>query len=120
MKTDYGKAIGVFICLCGAAVFILALLSGQTTGLTIALIIAALGLIGTGAAYLAQSAERKQDEERFKQMMDKLEIIEKELEKQGKEQSKGHGVAIADVLGAGIKYYTENIARRGKDDKREG
>ena len=48
--------------------------------------------------------------------MEKLEEIEQEMGKL--EQPKG-GVAIADILGAGLKYYAENLSQPKEEEKKD-
>jgi glutathionyl-hydroquinone reductase len=115
MKTNYSLPIGIFIMATGIAVFIISFYS-QIFEAKMALLIAAVGLIGSGIAQLGQAQEKKQDDQRFEQLMEKLEKIEKELEKE--EQPKGTGVAIADILGAGLKYYTEHMTKPKKEEKK--
>ena len=44
--------------------------------------------------------------------MEKLEKIEQELEKQKEAEPKNRGVAVADFLGAGLKYYSEHMTKK--------
>ena len=76
----------------------------------IALAIAGLGFILSGFIQLGQSRNSQQNKKQFEQLMDKLEKIEKELEKQGQDQPKGTGVAIADIIASGLKYYAEHVS----------
>jgi len=116
MKMNYSIPIGIFIFVAGVAVFITSFFS-QILEVKIALLIAAIGLIASGIAQLGQAQEKKQDEERHKLVMEKLEKIEKELEKE--DQPKGTGIAIADVISSGLKYYTEHMAKPKKEDEND-
>jgi ABC-type transport system involved in cytochrome bd biosynthesis fused ATPase/permease subunit len=116
MKMSYSIPIGIFILGAGVAVFITSFFS-QIFEVKIALLIAAVGLIASGIAQLGQSQEKKQDEEKHKQVMEKLEKIEKEIEKL--EEPKGKGVAIADILGAGLKYYAEHMTKSKKEEEND-
>ena len=115
-KLNYSLPIGIVIMATGVVVFVLSFFS-QILEVTIALLIAAVGLICSGIAQLGQTQEKKQDEEKHQQVMEKLEKIEKELEKL--EQSKGTGVAIADVITSGFKYYAEHMAKSEKEEKND-
>ncbi len=49
--------------------------------------------------------------------MTKLDEIQQELKKE--DQSKGTGVAIADVISSGLKYYSEYITKQKKEEDNE-
>ena len=116
MKMNYSIPIGIFVIVTGVTVFITSFFS-QIFELKIALLIAAAGLIGSGIAQLGQAQEKRQYYQRFDKIMDKLEKIEKELEKI--EQPKNTGVAIADVLASGLKYYTKHMNKQEKEEKND-
>jgi H+/gluconate symporter-like permease len=84
-----------------------------------ALFIASIGIICTGVILWGQVEDRKQEAAKLQQIMEKLEKIEQELEKAEQEKSKGSGVAIADILGAGIKYYTEHMAQPKEEEEKD-
>ena len=76
-----------------------------------------LGFICLGIIQVKNARYAKQNEENHRQIMEKLEEIKQELEK--KEQPRG-GVAIADILGAGLKYYTEHMSQpKGEEEKKD-
>jgi len=81
----------------------------------IALAIAGLGFILSGFIQLGQARNSEQNKKRFEQLMDKLEQIRQELEKE--DESKGKGVVIADVIGAGLKYYAEHMTKPKKEEE---
>ncbi|MBN1176390.1 MAG: hypothetical protein JXA51_01785 [Dehalococcoidales bacterium] len=114
MKTNYSIAIGIFITCTGIAVFILSFFV-QNRELQIALLVAAAGLIVSGIAQLGQAQEKKEDEKKHQEMISKLEEINTKLEK--KEEAKGSGVVIADVIGAGMKYYAEHLTTPDKEEE---
>ncbi len=80
----------------------------------IALAIAGLGFILSGFIQLGQARNSEQNEKRFEQLMTELDKIRQELE--NVEQPKGTGVAIADVLSSGLKYYAEHMNKPGKEN----
>jgi len=116
MKMKYSIPVGILIMVTGVAVFITSFFS-QTLELQIALSIVAVGLVCSGIVQLGQAQEKKQDDQRFKEIMDRFEKIEKELEKMA--QPKNTGVAIADVLASGLKYYTEHMNKSEKEEKND-
>ena len=83
----------------------------------IALAIAGLGFILSGFIQLGQARNSEQNKKRFEQLMTKLNDIQQELEKE--EQPKGTGVAIADVITSGLKYYTEHMTKPKKEDEND-
>ena len=83
----------------------------------IALAIAGLGFILSGFIQLGQARNSEQNKKRFEQLMDKLEQIRQELEKE--EQPKGTGIAIADVISSGLKYYTEHMTKPKKEEEND-
>jgi len=119
MKTNYSIAIGVFIIGTGIAVFILSFFV-KNLELQIAFLVAAAGLIVSGIAQLRQGQEKKEDkkenEKKHREIITKLEEIKEEIEKKN---AKGSGVVIADVIGAGLKYYAEHAAKPDKEEKKE-
>ena len=119
MKTNYSIAIGIFIMGTGIAVFVLSFFV-QNLELQIALLVAAAGLIISGIAQLVQGQEKKEDKEedekKHREIITKLVEIKEEIEKKN---ARGSGVVIADVIGAGLKYYSEHITKPDKEQKKE-
>ena len=116
MKINYSLLIAALVILIGAGIIAIALLS-QLRELQIALGLAGASFICTGIVLWGQVADKQQEAEKLQKIMEKLEKIEKELEKE--EQSKGTGVAIADVIGAGLKYYTEHMTKPKKEEEND-
>jgi hypothetical protein len=56
----------------------------------------------------------KAEEERFNKIIAKLDEIQQELKKE--EQPKETGVAIADVITSGLKYYADQITKSKKEE----
>jgi len=73
-----------------------------------------LGFISIGLAQVKREQDRIIDEERFDILVNKLDEIQQELKKE--DQSKGTGVAIADVITSGLKFYAEHWTKQQKDD----
>ncbi|MBN1213575.1 MAG: hypothetical protein JXA92_13470 [candidate division Zixibacteria bacterium] len=76
-----------------------------------------LGFISLGLAQVKRLRDEKRDEERFHQIMNRLEEIQKELRKS--ESAGGKGVVIADILNSTLKYYTENLRRPEDEEQKE-
>ncbi len=82
----------------------------------------ALGLIGLGfivlgLIYVKRAQNESINEKRFAQIMVKLDEIQQELKKE--DHPKRTGVAIADVITSGLKYYAEYTTKQKKEEKNE-
>lgn len=82
--------------------------------LQIALGLIGLGFIAAGLVQVKRGQDRNKNEERFDIIVTKLDEIQQELKKE--DQSKGTGVAIAEVISAGFKYYSEYITKPKKEE----
>ncbi len=82
----------------------------------VALAVAGAGFLAAGFVQLAAYYVSEQNKRSSEQLMAKLEEIKEELQKE--EPSKG-GVAIADVLASGMKYYSEYMGKSDKEEKKE-
>jgi len=82
--------------------------------LQIALGFIGLGFISLGLVQLKRAQNERINEKRFDQIMVKLDEIQQELKKEG--QPKGTGVAIADVIASGLKYYSEYMTKPKKEE----
>jgi len=83
----------------------------------IALGLIGLGFISLGLVQIKRLQDRKRTNERFDEIMAKLNDIQQELEKE--DQPKATGVAIADIISSGLKYYTEHVARQKEEQDNE-
>ena len=115
MKPIYGKSIAIIIIVIGLVAVASAIFS--RIEFQVALALAGAAFICYGMIQFGKVLERQKNEERYQQLMDKLEQIRQELEKE--DQPKGYGVAIADVISSGLKYYTEHIARPKKEEEND-
>ena len=85
--------------------------------LQIAAALVGLGFICMGLMMLRRAQDKKREEERFEQLMTKIDQIQKELEKE--EEPKGKGVVIADVIASGLKYYAEHMTKPKKEEEND-
>lgn len=85
--------------------------------LQIALGLIGLGFIALGLVYVKRAQNENIEEQRFNRIMARLDEIQGEIK--NAEQSKGTGVAIADVLSSGLKYYSEYITKQKKEEDNE-
>ncbi len=76
-----------------------------------------LGFICLGLMQVKRAQDKKRDEERFEQIITKLDKIQQELEKE--EPPKGTGIAIADVIASGLKYYAEHMTKPEKEEEND-
>jgi hypothetical protein len=81
----------------------------------LALVLAGLALISIGVLLAKLTESRKRDVDRFGDLVARLDAIEQELQK--KEEPKNRGVAIADVISSGLKYYAEHMNRSKEEEK---
>ena len=82
--------------------------------LQIALGLIGLGFITLGLVQVKRGQDRKINEERFDIIATKLDEIQQELKKE--DQPKGTGVAIADIITSGLKYYADQITKPKKEE----
>ena len=85
--------------------------------LQIALGLIGLGFIALGLVCVKRARNESVNEKRFDQIMVKLDEIQQELKKE--DQPKRTGVAIADVITSGLKYYSEYTTKQKKEEKPE-
>ena len=76
-----------------------------------------LGFLTIGLVCVKRAQNESINAKRFDQIMVKLDEIQQELEKE--DQPKGTGVAIADVITSGLKYYSEYTTKQKKEEKHE-
>jgi hypothetical protein len=100
----------------GLGIIILAFLNSPMQ-LQIALGLIGLGFITFGLVQVKRGQDRKKNEERFDMIVTKLDEIQQELKKE--DQPKGTGVAIADVITSGLKYYADQITKSKKEENNE-
>ncbi len=82
--------------------------------LQIALGLIGLGFIALGLVYVKRAQNENIDEQRFNQIIARLDEIQEEIKKE--ERPKGTGVAIADVITSGLKYYAEQMNKQNKEE----
>ena len=100
----------------GLGIIILAFLNSPIQ-LQIALGLIGLGFITFGLVQVKRGQDRKKNEERFDMIVTKLDEIQQELKKE--DQPKRTGVAIADVITSGLKYYADQITKSKKEENNE-
>ena len=108
------KSAAIVIILVGLGLIGTAFINSMLQ-LQIASALAGLGFICLGLLRLKRIQDKKQDEERYKQIMTRLDEIQAELK--NIEQPKGTGVAIADVITSGLKYYAEQMNRQNREEQ---
>ena len=103
---------GTVMIVSGLGIIILAFMNSPLQ-LQIVLGLIGLGFIILGLVQVKRRQDEKRDKERFDEIIAKLDEIQQELKKE--EQPKGTGIAIADVITSGLKYYTEHITKQQKE-----
>ncbi|MFH1647273.1 MAG: hypothetical protein ABID71_06290 [Chloroflexota bacterium] len=107
------KPIAAIMILIGLALMILSFINPPSL-LQIAGALVGLGFISLGLLQVKRAQDSQQDEERYKQIMARLEQIQREIKET--EQPKGTGVAVADIISSGLKYYTEYMTKPKKEE----
>ena len=108
-KSIVGVSHGIFgavIILSGLGIIILAFMNSPWQ-LQMVMGLIGLGFIFLGLVQVKRIQDGKRDNERFEQIMAKLNEIQQELQKE-KQPERG-GTVIADILGSGLKYYADKI-----------
>ena len=100
------RLLGTILIAVGVGTVVLAFINSPVS-LQIVLGLIGLGFISTGLLQVKRGQDEKRDKERFDEIMAQLKQIQQELEKE--EKPKGTGVAIADIISSGLKYYTEHM-----------
>lgn len=108
------RLFSAIMILIGLATVILAVINSPWQ-LQSALGLIGLGFITAGLVYVKRGQQEKLNEQRFDRIMAKLDEIQQELKK--KEQPKGTGIAIADVISSGLKYYAEHMTKQEKEEQ---
>jgi 3'-phosphoadenosine 5'-phosphosulfate (PAPS) 3'-phosphatase len=109
------RIFAVVMALIGIGIIILAFVYSFLM-LKIAIALVGLGFISFGLVQVKRAQDRKRDKEKLEQLVTKLDEIQQELKKEDKP---GGGVAIADVLASGLKYYSEHLTKPEKEDSND-
>ena len=110
------QSFGIVMLLIGLGMIVLAFMNSPIQ-LQIALGLMGLGFIALGLVQVKRGQDRNKNEERFNIIVTKLDEIQQELKKE--DPAKGTGVAIADVLTFGLKYYADQITKSKKEESNE-
>ena len=116
MKMNLIKTITIIIILIGLGLIITAFIDSSLQ-MQIALVLGGIGFICLGLMQVKRIRDGQRDEERFEQIMTGLEQIRQALEKE--EQPKGKGIAIADVITSGLKYYAEHLTKPKQEEEND-
>ena len=113
MKMNYSIPIAIFIMFLGLVIIVTAVISPMLE-LKIALALAGAAFVSSGVIQLGHAQDKKQNDQKLEQIMRNLEEINQALQKE--DESRGKGVAIADVMASGLKYYAEHMAKPKEDE----
>ena len=112
VSASHWRYIAVMI-LIGFGTIILAFIDTPVQ-LQIALGLIGLGFISLGLVQIKRAQDASRSEERFNEIMAKLDEIQNEIRQ--KESQGKSGIAIADVITSGLKYYTEHLTQKDKEE----
>ena len=115
VSTSY-QSFGIVIMLIGIGMIVMAFINSPLQ-LQIAMWIIGLGFFSLGLVQIKRAQSVKAEEERFNKIIVKLDEIQQELKKE--KQTKGTGVAIADVISSSLKYYSEYMTKQKKEEDTE-
>jgi cadmium resistance protein CadD (predicted permease) len=110
-RADYIMCAALIII--GASLVVLAFFNSPVQ-LQFTVGLAGLGFICLGLLQLKKVRENDENLEKIELINNKLEEIKREIEK--KEKAKGTGVAVADIISSGLKYYSEHINKAKNED----
>ena len=115
VSTAY-QSFGIVMMLIALGMVVMAFFNSPLQ-LQIAMWIIGLGFLSLGLVQIKRVQNVKAEEERFNKIIAKLDEIQQELKKE--EQTKGTGVAIADVISSSLKYYSEYMTKEKKEEENE-
>ena len=110
------KTVIIVIILVGLGLIITAFLDSPWQ-LQIVAALVGLGFVCLGLMQIRRLQDNRRNEEKYEQILSKIDEIKQELEKM--EPPKRTGVAIADVISSGLKYYAERMAKPKKEDEND-
>jgi hypothetical protein len=113
MVSESYRIFSSVMILIGLGTIILAFMNSPLQ-LQIALGLAGLGFISLGLIQIKRGQVEKSAQERLDDIMLKLDEIEQELQKE-KQPGKG-GVAIADIITSGLKYYADHVTKQKEQE----
>lgn len=117
LKTIVGASYRVFgtvMILIGLGTIVLAFINAPLQ-LQIALGLIGLGLISLGLVQFKRACNENRDEKRLEQIIAKLDEIQQELLKV--KQPEKPGIAVADIISSGLKYYAEHMTKQKEEEK---
>jgi hypothetical protein len=115
MKALINNSHGIFctiMAFIGIGLIVLAFFNSPVQ-LQVALGLAGLGFISLALVQVKRARDRKESEERYNQIMAKLEEIQQELKEREPERS---GTAIADIITSSLKYYADQMTKPKKEE----
>ena len=107
------RLISIILMLIGIGIIILGFINTPLQ-LQIAVGFTGLGFTLMGLVLLKRAYEEYTDEQRFNQIVAKLDEIQQELKEEL--PRKKSGTVIADIITTGLKYYTDQVTGQKDDD----
>jgi hypothetical protein len=117
MKSIIEKAesiSGSILIVIGISAVVLAFLNSPVQ-LQLVVGLSGLGFISLGLVQFKSVRDKKKDAVNLNLIQEKLDEIKRELENK-EEKPGGTGVAIADIISSGLKYYTEHMNKDEDND----
>lgn len=119
MKTVINKAyyiLSIVLAAIGACIIVLSFLNSPLQ-LQIVMGLAGIGFVSLGILLFKLALDKKQDTINLERISARLDEISQEIEKK-EEKPEGKGIAIADIISSGLKYYTEHMNRDEDQEQR--
>ena len=108
----YPVAVAVII-LTGIGIIITAVFASSTP-LQIALGLGGVGLISLGLIVIKLVHDEKESQEKLDALLQKIDEVQQEMQKEEKKDNSG--IAIADIISSGMKFYTDFKSKDKTDE----
>ncbi|MFC1861574.1 hypothetical protein ACFLYL_04830 [Chloroflexota bacterium] len=108
------RIFGMIMLVIGVALIVLAFINSPLQ-LQIAIGLMGLGFISLGLVVVKRVRNDARDEERFNQLIAKLDEIQQDLQKD--KGTEGRNTVITDIISTGLKFYADRMSK--SDDEEE-
>lgn len=119
MKTFIDKAeyiLSAVLATIGVCTIVIAFLNSPIQ-LQIVIGLAGIGFVSLGILLLKMAQDKKKESIKLELICAKLDEIKQDLEKK-EEKPNGKGIAIADIISSGLKFYSEHVNNE-KDEEQD-
>jgi len=103
----------ILVILAGLGIFITVFLAADIQ-LRVALGLGGIGLFSLGFIFIKLARDTRKAQEKLDTIIARLEELQQEIQK--KEEPGKSGIAIADIISSGLKFYSEYKDREKKEE----